>query len=82
MLFSWEFVLFPGYYWSVIIVIKARRIRQAVKYHAWGDEKYKLLVGKTEGKKTVRTQRRTQEDNIEMYLKETGCEGMVQDGVK
>jgi len=37
---------------------------------------YRVLVGKTEGKKPLGRPWRRWEDNIEMDLQEVGCEGM------
>jgi len=37
---------------------------------------YRVLVGKSEGKKPLGRPRRRWKDNIEMDLQEVGCEGM------
>jgi len=37
---------------------------------------YRVLVGKSEGKRPVGRPRRRWEDNIKMDLQEVGCEGM------
>jgi hypothetical protein len=37
---------------------------------------YRVLVGKTEGKRPLGRPRLRWEDNIKMYLKEVGCGGM------
>jgi len=37
---------------------------------------YRILVGKPEGKRPLGRPRRRWDDNIEMDLKEVGCEGM------
>jgi hypothetical protein len=37
---------------------------------------YRVLVGKSEGKRPLRKPRRRWEDNIEMDLQEFGCGGM------
>ena len=37
---------------------------------------YRVLVGKTEGKRTLGRPRRRWEDNVEMGLQEVGCVGM------
>jgi hypothetical protein len=36
---------------------------------------YKILLGKTEGKRPLRRRRCRWEDNFKMYLREVGCEG-------
>ena len=37
---------------------------------------YRVLVGKLEGKRLLGRLRRRWEDNIKMYFKEVGCEGV------
>ena len=37
---------------------------------------YSVLVGKPEGKRSLRRPRRRWEDNIKMDLQEVGCEGV------
>jgi hypothetical protein len=37
---------------------------------------YRVLVGKTEGKRSLGRPRRRREDNIEMNFQEVGCGGM------
>jgi len=37
---------------------------------------YRILVGKSEGKKTLGRKRRRGEDNIKMNHQEVGCDGM------
>jgi hypothetical protein len=37
---------------------------------------YRVLVGKSEGKRPLGRHRRRREDNIKMELQELGCEGM------
>ena len=37
---------------------------------------YRVLVGKSEGKRPLGRPRRRWEDNIKMYLQEVECEGM------
>jgi len=41
-----------------------------------GRGKYRILVGKPEGKRPLRRPRRMLEDNITMDLQEVGCGGM------
>jgi hypothetical protein len=43
-----------------------------------GEERgvYRVLMGKSEGKRTMGRPRRRCEDNIKMDLQEEGCEGM------
>jgi hypothetical protein len=43
-----------------------------------GEERgvYRVLVGKTEGKRPLERPRRRWENNIKMYLQEVGCEVM------
>jgi hypothetical protein len=63
----------------IIRVIKSRRIRWA-GYIArkGGDEKYKILVGKPEGKRQLVRPRRRWEDNIRTDRRERGLEGANQ----
>jgi len=43
----------------------------------WGrGEAYRVLVGKSEGKRLLGRPRRRWEDNIKMDLQEVGCRGM------
>ena len=37
---------------------------------------YRVLVGKTEGKRPLGRTRRRWEDNIKLYLQEVGCGGL------
>jgi hypothetical protein len=41
---------------------------------------YRILVGKPEGKRPLKTPRRKGIDNIKIHLKETGWDGMVWTG--
>ena len=41
-----------------------------------GEERYRVLVGKPEGKRPLGRRRRRWEDNIKMNLQEVGCGGM------
>jgi hypothetical protein len=46
-------------------------------WHAWERrEKYKVLVGKPEGKRRLGTPRRRWEDGVRMDLRETGLRGV------
>ena len=59
---------------SVLRVIKSRRMRWAghVACMEEGRGVHKVLVGKTEGKRPLRRQRRRWEDNIKLDLLEVG----------
>jgi hypothetical protein len=59
-------------------VIKSRRIRWAGHVARTGEGRgvYKVLVGKTEGKKPLGRSWRRWEDNIKMDLQEVGFGGM------
>ena len=56
-------------------VIKSRRVRWAGHVARIGEERgvYRVLVGKTEGKRPLGRSRRRWVDNIRMYLQEVGC---------
>jgi hypothetical protein len=43
---------------------------------AWGNEKYKVLVGKPEGKRPIERPRHIWEDNILMYLTKIICKSV------
>jgi hypothetical protein len=47
-------------------------------WHVWGRGRgvYRVLVGKSEGKRLLGRPRRRWEDNIKMDLQEVGCGGM------
>jgi hypothetical protein len=46
-------------------------------YHVWWRAQvYRVLVGKSEGKRPLGRSRRRWEDNINIDLQEMGCEGM------
>jgi hypothetical protein len=47
-------------------------------WHVWRRKACRVLVGKTEGKRSVERLRRTWEDNIKMYefLQKKGCVGL------
>jgi hypothetical protein len=63
---------------SIIRIIKSRRMRWAGHVARIGGKKnaYRLLVGKQEGKRPLRTPRRRWLDNIEMDLLEIGWGGV------
>jgi hypothetical protein len=46
-------------------------------WHAWGEGRgvYRVLVERREGKRPLGRPRRRWEDNIKMYLRETGIDG-------
>jgi len=59
---------------SIVRVIKARRMRWAGHVARMGEEKgaYRVLVGKSEGKRPLGRPRRRWVDNIRMDLQEVG----------
>jgi len=59
-------------------VIKSRRMRSVVHVARVGERRgvYRVLVGKSEGKRLLGRHRRRWEDNIKMDLPEVGCGGM------
>ena len=63
---------------SIVRVIKLRRMRWAVHVARMGEWRvvYRILVGKSEGKRPLGRPRRRWEDNIKMDLQEVGCGGM------
>ena len=56
-------------------VIKSRRMRWDGHVARMGEERgvYRVLMGKTEGKRTLGRPRRRWVDNIRMNLQEVGC---------
>jgi 3-oxoacyl-ACP reductase-like protein len=63
---------------NIVQVIKSRRMRWA-RYEARMEERrvvYRVLVGKSEGKRPLGKPRHRWEDNIKMELQEVGCTGM------
>jgi len=60
---------------SIVRKIKSRRIRWAGHVARVGEIRgaYRVLVGKTAGKRTLGRSRRRWEDNIKMDLQEEGC---------
>ena len=63
---------------NIIWVIKSRRMRWAGHVAHMGERRgiYKVLMGKSEGKRPLGRPRRRWEDNIKMDLQEVGCGGM------
>jgi hypothetical protein len=62
----------------MIRMIKSRRKRWAGNIARMGDTitAYRILVGKSEGKRPLGRQRHRWVDNIKMDLREIGCDGM------
>jgi len=60
---------------NIVQVIKSRRMRWAGHVARMGERRdvYRVLVGKSEGKRTLGRPRRRWEDNIKMDLQEVGC---------
>ena len=70
----------------IVLVIKSRRMRWAGHVARMGEERavYRVLMGKTKGKRPLGRPRRRWVDNIRMDLQEVGCEyvdwtGLAQD---
>jgi hypothetical protein len=63
---------------DIIRQVKSRRIRLAGHVARMGEERkvYKVLVGKSEGKRPLGRPRRRWEDGIRMDLREIGLEGV------
>jgi hypothetical protein len=63
---------------SIIRIIKSRRMRWAGHVACMGEKRnvYRILVGKTEGKRPLGRPRRRWEDNIKMDLREIGRGGI------
>jgi hypothetical protein len=63
---------------SLIRIIKSRRMRLAGYVGRMGEKRYvyRILMGKTEGKRPLGTPRRRWEDNIKMDLRGIGWGGM------
>jgi hypothetical protein len=59
---------------SIFKIIKSRRMRWLGHVARMGEKRnaYRILVGKPEGKRTLRIPRRRWEDNIKMDLREIG----------
>jgi hypothetical protein len=62
----------------IIRMIKSRRMRWAGHIARMGEKRnaYRILVGKSEGKRPLRRPRRGWVDNIKMDLKEIGWDGI------
>ena len=60
---------------NIVREIKSRRMRWAGHVARMGEERgvYRLLVGKSEGKRPLGKPRRRWVDNIRMDLQEVGC---------
>jgi transcription termination factor 2 len=63
---------------SIIRMIKSRRMRWAGHVARMGENRnaYRILVGKSEGKRPLGRPRRRWVDNIQMDLREIGWDGM------
>ena len=63
---------------NIVRVIKSRRMRWAGHVARMGEGRgvYRILVGKSEGKRPRGRPRRRWEDNIKMDLQEVGCGGV------
>jgi len=63
---------------NIVRVINSRRVRWAGHVARIGEGRgvYRVLVGKSEGKRSLGRPRRRWENNIKMYLQEVGCGGM------
>ena len=59
---------------SIVRVVKSRRMRWAGHVARKGEDRgvHKVLLGKSEGKRSLRRPRRRWEDNIKIYLQEVG----------
>jgi hypothetical protein len=60
---------------NIVRVIKSRRMRWAGHVARMGEEIYRILVGRPEGKRPLERPRRRWEDNIKMDLREIGIDG-------
>jgi hypothetical protein len=62
---------------NIVRIIKSRRMRWAghVARMGVGRGVYRVLVGRSEGKRPLGRPRRRREDNIKMDLRETGIDG-------
>ena len=63
---------------NIFRVVKPRRMRRAGHVARMGESRgaYRVLVGKSEGKRPHGRPRRRWKDNIKMDLRDVGCEGM------
>jgi hypothetical protein len=62
--------------WSIIRIIKSRRLSQQCTWCDGEEEVYRLLVQKPEGKRSVGRQRCRKVDSIKVDLVEVGWGGM------
>jgi hypothetical protein len=64
---------------NIIKMIKSRRMRCTGHVARMGETRnaYRILVGKVEGKSSLRRSRRRLVDNIKIDLRETGWDGMA-----
>ena len=58
---------------NIVQVIKSRRMRWAGHVACMGEERYRVLVGKPEGRRPLGRPRRRWVGNIRMDLQEVGC---------
>ena len=60
---------------NIVRVIKSRRMRWAERVARMGEERgvYRVLLGKPEGRRSLRRPRGRWVDNIRMDLQEVGC---------
>ena len=58
---------------SIVGVIKSRRLRLTEHVARMGGGVYRVLVGKTKGKRPLGRPRRRWKDNIKTDLQEVGC---------
>jgi hypothetical protein len=58
-------------------MIRSRRMAEVGHVTRMGNEKYKILIGKYEGKSSVERQRRKWENNVKTDTEEVGVEGVV-----
>jgi hypothetical protein len=65
---------------NIVRAMKSRRMRWVGRVARMGERRgvYRVLVGRTEGKRPLGRPRYRREDNIKMDLQELGCGGMVE----
>jgi hypothetical protein len=63
---------------NIVRMIKSRRLKWAGHVAPTGERRgvYRVLVGKSKGKRPLGRPKRRLEDNIKMALQEVGCRGM------
>jgi hypothetical protein len=61
---------------SRLIFLDLKEVSGACDTHGIDKYSYKSIYGKPEGKRPIGRPRRRWKDNIKMYLKTIGCEGM------